>query len=70
MELFLLISYLIVWLGLTQERKSMEGYFSVFFVFGLAGFAYFTLIPFEMYLKGEDYFFVNSWIKLDLLKET
>jgi len=64
MELVLFIIYLLVWLGLTLRRKRTEGYFSVFFVFGLSGLAYFSLIPMEMYLTGEEYYFVHYWVKL------
>lgn len=42
----------------------MENLYSVFFIFGLGGLAYFVLIPLEMYIKGNEYFFVHYWIKL------
>lgn len=64
MEFFLFLIYITVWFVLTLKRKNLEGFFSVYFVFGLAGFAYFTLIPIELYLKGEEYYFARDWISL------
>ena len=64
MELPLFIIYLIVWFWLTLKRKKQEGFFSVFFIFGLGGFAYFVVIPFELYIRGVDYFFAHAWMRL------
>jgi len=64
MELFLFAIYLIIWIGLTIKRERREGFYSIFFLFGLCGFAYFMVIPFEMYVRGEEYYFVQYWIKL------
>lgn len=64
MELFLFTIYLIIWIGLTIKRKKKEGFYSIFFLFGLGGFVYFVAIPFEMYVSGKDYYFVHYWIKL------
>ena len=56
----LVILYLALFVWMACYAYKYEGVFSTIFIFGVAAFMYFLVIPLEVYFSGNDVFFVHD----------
>ena len=68
-EILLLVYFLTAWFGFLDLKKESGGKYSTIFIFGLGVLFYYFMVPLEMSLKGQTYYYLGDGLSVEMSPE-